>query len=273
MWRYCFCASEGASEREPVLFRGPYPDAFAFARELGYDGVEIHLRDAANLDAQLLRRQSERYGVAVAAIATGLARRVDGLSLVDPDDAGRRAAIDRVKGHVDLAAQFGCPVVIGSMRDNVPSPDRREWVLGRLADALRQLSDHIAGRDCFLVLEAINRYENNYLNTSAETTAFVQRVAAPGIRVLLDTFHMNIEERDNGEAIRTAGARLGHFHIGENTRWHPGQGQIDFTGILKALQAIRYSGWISMEYLPKPDEREAARKGADFARWARREFP
>jgi sugar phosphate isomerase/epimerase len=122
------------------------------------------------------------------------------------------------------------------------------------------------------VLEAINRYENNYLNSSEETSAFVERIGSPKVQVLLDTYHMNIEERDNAVAIRTAGPRLRHFHISDNNRRYPRDGQIDFSKILKALQEIEYGGWLSMEYLPAPNELEAARRGADFARWVRETF-
>jgi sugar phosphate isomerase/epimerase len=272
MWKYCICAAHGAEIHEPVLFRGRPEESFSYARDLGYDGVELHLRDAADVDGDELRRQSDKCGVAVAAIATGLAKRVDGLSLVDDDETQRQAAINRVRGHLDLAAQFGCPVIIGSMRGNIPSPDRREWIMARLANALRQISEYIQEKDCYVLLEAINRYENNYLNTSAETMAFVEHIGSPKIHLLLDSYHMNIEERDNADAIRVAGARLGHFHISENTRLYPGHGQVDFTKILKALRDIKYAGWLGMEYLPKPNELEASRKGIEFARWVQKEF-
>jgi sugar phosphate isomerase/epimerase len=272
MWKYAFCAAHEAEIQEPVLFRGRPEESFAYARDLGYDGVELHVRDAAEVDADKLRLQSDQCGVGVAALATGLAKRVDGLSLVDGDETRRRAAIARVRGHLDLAAQFGCPVIIGSMRGNIPSPDRREWIMARLTDALRQLAEYISKKDCYVLLEAVNRYENNYLNTCAETIAFIERVGSPKIQLLLDAYHMNIEECDNAAAIRTAGARLGHFHISENTRRYPGDGQMDFTKILKALREIKYAGWLSMEYLPKPNELEASRKGVEFAQWVRKEF-
>ena len=116
MLNYAICASEGAALHEPVLFRGSYTDAFAYAGGLGYKGLEIHLRDAAAADAGALAQASAATGVRVAAVATGLAKRVDGLSLIDDDKAGRRAAVQRLKGHLDLAARFGCTVIIGSMR-------------------------------------------------------------------------------------------------------------------------------------------------------------
>jgi sugar phosphate isomerase/epimerase len=163
-------------------------------------------------------------------------------------------------------------VIIGSMRGNIDRPARRNVIVERLADALQEITAYAADKRCSVVLEAINRYENNYLNTAAETAAFVERIGSPKLGVLLDTFHMNIEESNNHAAIRAAGARLKHFHIGENTRWYPGHGQIDFRAILQTLRDIGYVGWISMEYLPQPNEIEAARQGARFAGWARKAF-
>lgn len=266
MLNYAICASEGAALHEPVLFRGSYTDAFAYARDLGYKGLEIHLRDAAAADAGALAQASAATGVRVAAVATGLAKRVDGLSLIDDDKAGRRAAIERLKGHLDLAARFGCTVIIGSMRANVPSPDRREECYAVLADSIKYLADYIADKNCTIVFEAINRYENNYLNNAAETADFIDRIGSDKVLMLLDTFHMNIEERDMCAPLRDYAKYLGHIHFADNTRWYPGQGQIKFEAIVRTLEEVGYDKWVSMEYLPLPDEATAGRKGMEFLR-------
>ena len=264
LFRYAVCASEGAALKEPVLYRGSYPDAFEYVRSIGGQGVEVHVRNAATADRDALHRASEKTGVAVSGVATGLAKRVDGLSLVDDDPVRRAEAVSRVKGHIDLAEEFGCTVVIGSMRDNIPSPERREETLTRLYEGMVECAEYISGKNCSIVFEAINRYENNYFNTAEETAAFVDRIGSPQIRVLLDTFHMNIEERDMSAAIRLLGDRLGHFHLADNNRWYPGQGTIDFRASLLALHEIGYKGYLSCEYLPLPDEKTAAAKGLAY---------
>ena len=101
-------------------------------------------------------------------------------------------------------------------------------------------------------LEAVNRYENHVLNTSAEVTEFVKSVRgleprAVNVKVMLDTFHMNIEEQSIGNAIRTAGGLLGHFHTGECNRMVPGQGRIAWREIRDALRDIGYDGAVVME--------------------------
>lgn len=266
MLQVAFCASENAAMQEPVLFRGRLDQSFSLAKKLGYDGVELHIRDASEIDTQALFRQNETTGIKVAAIGTGLAARVDGLSLADKNETGRRQAIERVKGCLDLADHFGCCVILGSLRGNVPFGGEKSEVVTRLRYSMLELGNYIEQKNCSLVLEVINRYENNYFNTVRETSVFLEALDLDCVKMHLDTFHMNIEEADMFEAIRESGSRLGHFHLADNTRWYPGHGRIDFRSVLKSLSQIRYNGWISMECLPKPTELEAAEKGLAYIR-------
>lgn len=263
--KYCVCASQNAAMQEPVLYRAGYDGLFGYAKALGYGGVEIHLRAADDVDAAALEAGSRASGIALAGIATGLGKRIDGLELVDREEKGRRAAIQRLKEQIDLAARFpGCQVIIGSMRGNIPGPEQDAETRGLLLQSMRELTEHLKGKDCGVVFEAINRYENNYLNTAAETVEFVKTLGSPQVKVLLDTFHMNIEERDLPGAIRATGPYLGHIHLADNTRWYPGSGSLDFSAILRALRDIGYAGWLSFEYLPMPDERTGAAKGVEY---------
>ncbi len=263
-YAYALCASENAGPKEPVLCRDNYIEAMHFAKRLGFGGIEIHVRDAGEVDGEALKKASQETGIQIVGIASGLAKRIDGLSLVAEDPAQRAQAIQRVKGHLDLAEIFGCSVVIGSMRDNVPSDDMLPEYLKRLADSVQELADYIRGKNCGILIEAINRYENNYLNTAKETVDFIKGIQSDQVKLLLDLYHMNIEERNNAQAILDSGAYLGHVHISENNRRYPGDGQIDIASALTALETIDYQGWLSFEYLPIPSEEEAARRGLEY---------
>ena len=263
-YAYALCASENAGPKEPVLCRDNYIEAMHFAKRLGFGGIEIHVRDAGEVDGEALKKASQETEIQIGGIASGLAKRIDGLSLVAEDPAQRARAIQRVKGHLDLAEIFGCSVVIGSMRDNVPSDDMLPEYLKRLADSVQELADYIRGKNCGILIEAINRYENNYLNTAKETVDFIKGNQTDQVKLLLDLYHMNIEARINAQAILDSGAYLGHVHISENNRRYPGDGQVDFASALKALEAIDYQGWLSFEYLPIPSEEEAARRGLEY---------
>jgi D-psicose/D-tagatose/L-ribulose 3-epimerase len=112
-------------------------------------------------------------------------------------------------------------------------------------------------------LEVLNRFENHVLNTAEEGVAFVREVNKPNVKVMLDTFHMNIEEDSFGAAIRAAGPLLGHFHTGENNRRVPGKGRLPWHEIGTALREIGYSGAVVME----PFVKMGGGVGSDIKVW------
>jgi sugar phosphate isomerase/epimerase len=115
-------------------------------------------------------------------------------------------------------------------------------------------------------LEAINRYETPLLNTARDVVALIEeeRLAATGL--LLDTFHMNIEEASMAETIRKYISRIAHFHIADSNRWPPGHGHLKVEDSLRLLEALGYDGWVSAETLPKPDNARAVVDTAHFLR-------
>jgi sugar phosphate isomerase/epimerase len=115
-------------------------------------------------------------------------------------------------------------------------------------------------------LEPINRYETTLINTVTQGLDLVDKVGAKNFGLLLDTFHMNIEEADLEASIQQCGKRIFHFHVADSNRWYPGAGHLDFKAILQALISTGYPGWISGEYMPLPDGEAAARRGLDTLR-------
>jgi 5-keto-L-gluconate epimerase len=112
-----------------------------------------------------------------------------------------------------------------------------------------------------LALEPINRYETTLINTTEQGLELVEKVGEENFGLLLDTFHMNIEETVIEAAIRSGGDRIFHFHVADSNRWHPGAGHLDFKQLLNTLTSIGYAGWVSGEFLPLPDVDTAAQKG------------
>lgn len=126
-----------------------------------------------------------------------------------------------------------------------PIDKQADWQ--RSVNGVRQLADMAAGFDITLGMEVLNRFEGYLLTCAAEGVAYVKEVDRPNVKVMLDTFHMNIEEDSFTEAILTAGDTLGHFHIGECNRKLPGQGRIPWEEIGSALRQIGYDGNVVME--------------------------
>jgi sugar phosphate isomerase/epimerase len=117
-----------------------------------------------------------------------------------------------------------------------------------------------------LLLEPNNRYETNFANSAEDGLRILEEVGNPNLKLLLDTFHMNIEEANIPGAIQKAGDRLGYIHFADSNRQAPGRGHIDFDEILRALARINYSGVIAAEILPLPDDARAMQEAGAFLR-------
>lgn len=249
----------------PVLFGGDLERGVRLAGELGFASVEVSVRDSEVIDHEWLRRLLADGGVSLCGIATGQGYYNDGLSLTDPDPRTRGLCVSRLKGHIDLASEFGAKVIIGGIRGTLSKDGVvRELQEEAFYDGVRLLADYAAGAGITLAVEPINRYETNMINTVEEGLQAVARVALDNVGLLLDTFHMNIEEPEISHSIRTAGRMVVYVHIADSNRWAPGFGHIRFAEIMTALDQVGYDGPISAEVLPLPTDEEAARAVAGF---------
>jgi sugar phosphate isomerase/epimerase len=259
-WPACVATSSGPTGFGPLLFSGRVRECVAVSRELGLEGIEISMRSCDELDRRELETMLDEAGLQLAAVASGRVFLEEGLSLADVDEAGRARAVARVQALTEYAAAFGAPVIVGLVRGRGGG----EGDVERFIAALQACADHAAELGTGLLVEPINRYETASLNTVAETLAALDRVGRPNVAILLDAFHMNIEEVSLGAAIRTAGARLGYFHVADSNRRAPGMGHTDFDEVVAALSAVGYEGWLSAEVLPLPHDRAAAEQARRF---------
>ncbi len=256
---------------EAATFKGDLEDNLAAIAALGYQGVELAIREPAALDQDALLAAVERHGLSISAIGTGQAWGEEGLSFTDPEAEVRERAVDRIAGHMPLAARAGAVVILGLIRGRVRSGVEPGKAMDWLVEALRRVGAAAADAGVRLALEPINRYETDLVNRVDQGLDLLERVGAESLGLLLDTFHMNIEEPSPLDGISSAGRRLFHFHVADSNRHRPGAGHLDFGRILQALDAIGYAGWVSGEFLPVPDARTAARDAIAHLRSARSE--
>lgn len=247
-----------------LAYKGNVSENVAKIKGLGFDGIELAVRDPNELDVDFLASALRENSLPVSAIGTGQAYVEDGLSFTNPKQEIRKRAIERIKSHARLAERFNAIVIIGLVRGRKESGLRDEEVGSWLVEALTECAS--VNENTRFALEPINRYETNLINNVASGLELLDKVKRKNVGLLLDTFHMNIEEPSITESIRTAQNSLFHFHVADSNRWYPGAGHIDFRSVRDVLDRIGYRDFISAEILPLPDPDTAAKKTITFMR-------
>ncbi len=236
-------------------------------KAVGYDGVEVPAFGGDAAHYRRLGRQIRDLGLAATAITMipDPAR-----NPISADPAHRQAAIDHLAAASEWAVELGADLLCGPILQPLglfSGAGPTEAELARLADVHRAAAETAAQHRVALVMEYLNRYDVYVINTMAQALAHAARVGHPNFGLMHDTFQANLEERDPVGAIRQAGALLRHVHISENDRGTPGRGHIPFAEHFRALRAIGYDGWLTVEAFGRADPGLAAatRTWRDFS--------
>ncbi len=239
--------------------------------EVGYNGVEIsavlHMRpEKANQRKRTrIRQRAEANNLEVCAIHHVYPPEV---KLLSPQKRERENALDHTKMMIELASDLNCKTIVAgggcSRRRPAGITFKQAWEW--LVEIFSECADF--ARDCGVIvaIEPLNRYETNMINNGREGLRLVNEVGSPALKVMYDTYQMNIEESCFVQSIKQAGEQLAHVHVADSNRLAPGRGHIDFKKILRALQSIDYQGYLSLEvysispeqlYLPHFEEADA----------------
>ena len=252
-----------AAAQVPLVLRGDYRESIRKAAQIGYDAVELHVADPGLVDMREVGAALQATDLGMSSIGTGLAWVRDGLSLTSRDKDIRRLAIARLQDFIHLGAEFGSVVIIGLMKGLVKEAKDRTEYDRHLSEALNACLP--VARDCgaTLVLEAMNRYESDTLNTIEECVRTIEKFDSANLKLHIDTYHMNIEEDRIGRKIIAAGKHIGHVHIADSNRGYPGMGHYDFAETVAALRAVGYRGALAVECLALPTPEIAAQGAYD----------
>lgn len=217
-------------------------------RAMGFDAIELPLENADDWSAAEVRPVLEAHGLQVGVCAA----MGPGRDLTSPDEAAVTATQGYLRACIDRAAGIGATVVAGPMYSptgvtGAIDSFERERILQVLVNNLTPVIAHAEVMGVRLAVEPLNRFETSLFNTVEQAMAFVEAVDHPSLGLLLDTFHMNIEERDLGAAILRAGKHLVHFHACGNDRGAPGNDGIDWIAVRYALDEVGYAGVVSIE--------------------------
>ena len=178
----------------PLLFAGDWRSALDAAVDLGYDAIEISVRNPADDAVVSCDEGLRERGLQLSAIATGQSFYSDGWSPLSDDREVRALLDERMYRIIDLASPWEAMVVIGGVRGTLTGSDRDQAEQYEMAvDAVRRYARYGLDRNVSLVVEPVNRYETNYINTIGQAMQFIDDVGLDNLGVLADTFHMNIE--------------------------------------------------------------------------------
>ena len=212
--------------------------------ELGYAGVELPVFAPGSLDAHAVEQVLQQTGLACTA-STALPT---GASLLEP--AERETGIKYLDSCAAAVSACGANLLCGPLYAPVgqlPGRPRTAAEWNSCVEALRTAGDRAARHGVTLAIEVLNRFETHFVNTAADGRALVEAVGHPNVALHLDTFHMNIEEKDVPAAIEHAGHVLRHVHAAENDRGSIGSGHVPWAGVAEALRHAGYSGWVTAE--------------------------
>ena len=250
----------------PVIFSGDdWRGNLQTIQEMGYEGVDLfsHKLSASELDS-IVGLMAEFNLQTTLFLAMWLAEA--GSFLSDPDEGRRRVAVERYKSQIPVAARLGADMPIGYSRGWRQDGEDDRAYQDRLADSLSELCTFGDSCGVKLLLEPLNRYEANSIHRVDEALEFLQEYRLDSMGLLLDLFHMNIEEQSLENAVRRASAKIGQVHVSDSNRQTPGQGHLDFDGVIDSLAAVGFDGFLAIEAFPEPSPWEAAKSGIEFLR-------
>lgn len=244
-----------------TAYQGPLEKSFGDLAALGYDGVELMTLNPGELDWEEVKKTAQKNGLSVVLVCTGEIFGQLGLSYTNPGEAIRREAVRRTKEIIDFASYLGADINIGRIRGQYCGELAREETERLAAEAFRELADYAAPKHVRIALETVTIMQTNFINTLAEGAAMVDRVDRPNFRLMMDIFHLNLEEKDLYEAIRTYSPYNIHVHLADNNRRYPGHCGLDFEKIFRTFKECGYDGNFCTEIFQIPSMEEAA-KGA-----------
>jgi D-psicose/D-tagatose/L-ribulose 3-epimerase len=245
------------------LWTSPFTTAsieslFPKISEMGFDVVEIAVEDPSLIDIKAVKKALTQYNLeAVICGAFGPAR-----DLTNEDPAVHKNCFAYIASCLDFCVEvntpfFGGPMysAVGKARMLPPEKRKAEWDLA--VKNLRTVCDMASSRGLQIALEPLNRFESDLVNTAQDVARLINDINHPAAKIMLDGFHMNIEERDIEKAIALAGDNLIHMQVSENYRGTPGTGQTRWDDYRRGLESINYTGIVTIESFT-PENKELA---------------
>lgn len=212
----------------------------------GYDGVELPIFEFNQADFEKTGKKLKEIGLQSTAVTIC----TDDANPISPDAAIRDAGLKRLHSAIDMCAAAGATHLCGPIHSAIGAftgqgRTEDEWKWGK--ETLAKAGDYAKKNNVTLVVEYLNRFECYFLNCAEDTAKFCREINHPNVKMMYDTFHANIEEKDPAKAIKACADQCAHIHISENDRSTPGEGDIKWDETFQAIKDTKYDGWLVIE--------------------------
>jgi len=249
-----------------TAYQGDLDTAFRRLKECGYNGAELMVANPARVDAGRILALSAQYGLDVPMVCTGEIYGQERLSFSNLDDGVRASAISYAKSAVDLAQALGAQINVGRLRGEYVYGAPRELCRQRAVDGLREVASYAGERGVTVALEPVNSIALNFINTTQEGIALVREIALPALKLMLDSNHMYIDDKDMVQSVFDAAGLVTYVHLVDSNRLYPGKCKLDFAAFIAALKQSGYDGYYGVEVFQRPDQDTALEKSIEYLR-------
>jgi len=213
--------------------------------ELGFTGVELNIARPEQIDPLDLQALLGEHGLKMTMFASGGTANAEGLSLSHLDENTRSLSAERCIALLDFASELDAGIIVGFLKGGV-GPDG-ERARAQFRKSIGDIAPHVQAKEVPFLVEATNHYETSVVRSLQEAAKVLDAFGNPYLRILPDTYHMNIEERSMFGSLVRFRHLYDNLHISDNNRFFPGLGALDFFAILRFLKEIGYSGGIAIE--------------------------
>jgi sugar phosphate isomerase/epimerase len=265
MWKNSVVVAPAAAVNAPAPLKGSTAETIKNAAAIGYDAVQFSIKNPNEFDLAEALEALETYKIKASSIATGMGYTVDGLSLGHKDEDNRKAAVERMRQHIDLAVQLGgADVGIGTIRGSYSNCDSKEEYMKQYKKSLAEVIEYAEKKRIRIVHEAIGRTDCEVLGSIDDNLELIKSFNSPYFRLQIDSHHMNLEETDFYSAILKAGDWVAQADISDLERKCPDGKHFDFQKMLKALSEIGYKDYLIFEFKAVGDGVAEATEGLNY---------
>ncbi len=243
-----------------TAYQGSLEKSFSELASMGYKGVELMTLNPSELNWAFVKSEAEKNGLDIVLVCTGEIWGQLGLSYTNPDEKVRKEAILRSKEIIDFASYLGANINIGRIRGQYCKELTKEKTEDLAVQAFQEIADYAEPKNVHIALETVTILQINFINTLAEATHIVERVKRTNFRLMLDIFHLNLEEKDIIKAIKSYNSYNIHVHLADNNRRYPGHCGLDFEKIISTFKECGYEGAFCTEIFQIPNMKEAAQR-------------